>query len=189
MSQGGCTLTPATAGNKTFKATYPDDCGTVLNAIVESYQGFLERTYTKVSEDTLQLIKEARDTLKKDKASAEKRATDAEGNFANERQARVKLLVANAVAAGQITGSEVDATEKLLANAKNFDEESDALAKRAKKIHTQSQTGNLNPGSGQEGAHASILAQDHFHAETVTAALVTLILSSRTSDLGAPANV
>jgi succinoglycan biosynthesis transport protein ExoP len=62
---------PTNIINLSFKATYPDDCGTVLNAIVESYQDFLDRTYKTVSADTVNLISEARDTLKKDLVEAQ----------------------------------------------------------------------------------------------------------------------
>jgi succinoglycan biosynthesis transport protein ExoP len=59
--------------NLAFRAPMAEDCGTVLNAIVESYQDFLDVSYRSVSDDTLGLITRARETLKNDLAEAEKK--------------------------------------------------------------------------------------------------------------------
>jgi polysaccharide biosynthesis transport protein len=62
--------------NLSFRAPVAEDCSTVLSAVVESYQDFLDVTYKNVSDDTLSLIEKARDTLKTDLAEAEKRYSD-----------------------------------------------------------------------------------------------------------------
>src|SRR5207237_765592 len=53
--------------------TYPEDSAAVLDALINSYQGFLEETYKIVSEDTVTLIRQARNTLKKDLTEAEEK--------------------------------------------------------------------------------------------------------------------
>jgi capsular exopolysaccharide synthesis family protein len=47
------------------------DCGTVLEAIVESYQDFLDTTYRNVSDQSLKLITQARDVLKNELSESE----------------------------------------------------------------------------------------------------------------------
>lgn len=59
-----------------FRATVKEDCGVVLNAIIDSYKAFLDETYQNISDDTEKLIKQARTELlrdleKKDKDYAE----------------------------------------------------------------------------------------------------------------------
>lgn len=56
-----------------FRSHVSEDCGTVLTAVIESYQDFLDVTYRNVSDETLQLITKARDVLKQDLASAEEK--------------------------------------------------------------------------------------------------------------------
>src|SRR5262249_36868197 len=62
---------PTNIINLSFKATYPEDSAAVLDAVMKSYQTFLDETYKNVSEDTVTLITQARDTLKKDLTEAE----------------------------------------------------------------------------------------------------------------------
>jgi succinoglycan biosynthesis transport protein ExoP len=55
-----------------FQATEPEDCATVLNAVIASYKDFLDETYRNTSEDAVQLITEARNVLEKKRADQEK---------------------------------------------------------------------------------------------------------------------
>jgi hypothetical protein len=66
-----------------------------------------------------------------EKADLQKKLTAAEGNFANERQARIGLIVSNLIIAKKITAAEKEATEKLLANATDFDAEVKKLTEKA----------------------------------------------------------
>src|SRR5271165_577354 len=59
-----------------FRGPVAEDCGKVINAIIDSYQDFLDSTYRNVSDQTLQLIEKARDVLKKDLADSEKEWVD-----------------------------------------------------------------------------------------------------------------
>ena len=56
----------------TYEGPDPRDCATVLNAIIESYEGFLGDTYQDFSEETVRLISDAKDVL--DKQLREKEA-------------------------------------------------------------------------------------------------------------------
>src|SRR5207253_2303443 len=47
------------------------ECGIVINAILESYKTFLDETYRNMTDDTVHLIKEARDVLNNDLAKEE----------------------------------------------------------------------------------------------------------------------
>lgn len=55
-----------------FKSTLSNECGVVVNAILTSYQKFLEESYDDMSEDTVGLITEARDILETDLRAKEK---------------------------------------------------------------------------------------------------------------------
>lgn len=55
----------------TFRGPSPDDCATVLNAIVESYQDFLGQTFQEKSSEAVQLIAQAKEELRSDLAKAE----------------------------------------------------------------------------------------------------------------------
>jgi capsular polysaccharide biosynthesis protein len=57
--------------NLTFQGPVADECTTVLNAILGSYKDFLDETYRNISDDTLVLIKNARDMLQKELAAKE----------------------------------------------------------------------------------------------------------------------
>ena len=46
-----------------YRGKVPAECVTVVNAVLASYQEFLEETYNNMSTNTLQLMSEARDTL------------------------------------------------------------------------------------------------------------------------------
>ena len=52
--------------NMTYRGTSPDDCKTILGAIIESYKDFLDETYRNFSDDTLELITRGREVLHKD---------------------------------------------------------------------------------------------------------------------------
>src|SRR5438094_482077 len=47
------------------------ELGIVVNAILESYKAFLDETYRNMTDDTVKLIKEARDVLNNDLAKQE----------------------------------------------------------------------------------------------------------------------
>ncbi|MCY2993762.1 MAG: polysaccharide biosynthesis tyrosine autokinase [Planctomycetota bacterium] len=49
-----------------FRGTVPSECGTVVNAVLDSYKAFLDETYRNMSDDTVDLITEARDVLDND---------------------------------------------------------------------------------------------------------------------------
>ncbi len=49
-----------------FRGAVASECATVVNALVNSYRGFLEETYQTVSYDTVKLITEARGVLERD---------------------------------------------------------------------------------------------------------------------------
>jgi capsular exopolysaccharide synthesis family protein len=48
-----------------YKAPVPEDCATVLNAVLESYQEYLNKTHRSVSQEAIVLISEAKDSLLK----------------------------------------------------------------------------------------------------------------------------
>lgn len=54
-----------------FRGPVSEDCGKVLDAVVDAYQEFLDINYRNVSDQTLELITKARDTLKGDMQQAE----------------------------------------------------------------------------------------------------------------------
>jgi capsular exopolysaccharide synthesis family protein len=55
-----------------FRGPVAEDCGIILNAVIQSYRDFLDETYRNVSDDTLKLITKARDSLHKDLVAKEK---------------------------------------------------------------------------------------------------------------------
>src|SRR5262249_44956883 len=55
-----------------FRGTVANECAVVVNAVVNSYKDFLDETYRNMSDDTLKLIGDARDTLTKDLAEQER---------------------------------------------------------------------------------------------------------------------
>lgn len=55
-----------------FRGKVADECAVVVNAVVTSYKEFLDETYRNMSDDTLKLVGDARDTLTKDLAAQEK---------------------------------------------------------------------------------------------------------------------
>jgi succinoglycan biosynthesis transport protein ExoP len=57
--------------NLSFRGTVSEDCPRIINAIIESYQEFLDYAYISSTELTLTLITQAREALKKDKMEAE----------------------------------------------------------------------------------------------------------------------
>jgi uncharacterized protein involved in exopolysaccharide biosynthesis len=62
---------PSSVLNLTFKGRVQDECGVVLGAVIDSYREFLDETYKNVSEDTLELIRKARDYLQKELSQKE----------------------------------------------------------------------------------------------------------------------
>lgn len=52
--------------NLSYRGPVADECGRVLNAVIDSYTDFLGTTYQDVSDETLKLITQARDVLQKD---------------------------------------------------------------------------------------------------------------------------
>jgi len=62
VSSGG----PNNIINMSYRCTVPEDCGKILEAIIESYKDFLDEKYRGFSEETLNLITRGRDLLKTD---------------------------------------------------------------------------------------------------------------------------
>jgi capsular exopolysaccharide synthesis family protein len=54
---------PTNILNITFRGHNPDDCGVVLNAVIDSYRDFLKSTYRNVTDETAKLITQAREVL------------------------------------------------------------------------------------------------------------------------------
>jgi succinoglycan biosynthesis transport protein ExoP len=54
---------PTNILNITCRSPISADCGVIVNAVIESYHKFLNRTYQNVSDDTARLITQARDIL------------------------------------------------------------------------------------------------------------------------------
>jgi polysaccharide biosynthesis transport protein len=54
---------PTNILNITCRSPVSADCGVIVNAVIESYHKFLNRTYQNVSDDTARLITQARDIL------------------------------------------------------------------------------------------------------------------------------
>ena len=50
-----------------YRSQVPEDCKTVLTALIDSYQDFLDKTYNDVSKDTIKLIENVSEKLKKDR--------------------------------------------------------------------------------------------------------------------------
>src|SRR5439155_23961560 len=55
--------------NLSFRGKVAGECATVLNAVIDSYQEFLNETYKNVSDDTFDLITKASGLLKNDLAT------------------------------------------------------------------------------------------------------------------------
>ena len=49
-----------------FEGPFPEDCATILKAVVESYREFLDEAYRSMSNETLELINQAKNYLRKD---------------------------------------------------------------------------------------------------------------------------
>lgn len=49
-----------------YRGKVPEECAAVVNAVLKSYQEFLEETYSSMTTDTLRLMSEARDELLSD---------------------------------------------------------------------------------------------------------------------------
>jgi capsular exopolysaccharide synthesis family protein len=52
--------------NLTYRGTAADECGNVLNAVIDSYQEFLQETYQSANEDTLKLITEKAEQIQRE---------------------------------------------------------------------------------------------------------------------------
>jgi capsular exopolysaccharide synthesis family protein len=57
---------PSNIVNLSFKGPVSDDCPRVLNALIETYRDFLDQAYLSANDQTLSLITQAREFLKKD---------------------------------------------------------------------------------------------------------------------------
>ncbi len=151
----------------TAMATDADEAANVIKSKVAGMEKANEALTTKLNEKEVLVANEvaAKKKLETEKADLEKRAVQAEGSFANERQARIKLIVGRAVADGKLPAAEIEATEKLLANAKDFDSEVETLNKRTKILNVTSDTGDLGTGrnkgvsASQEFANEVVKAQ------------------------------
>jgi succinoglycan biosynthesis transport protein ExoP len=62
--------------NLSFRGPVADECPKIVNAVVMSYQNFLNDTYKSVSERTLELIMKAKDTLENQVQVNQKRYQD-----------------------------------------------------------------------------------------------------------------
>ena len=49
-----------------YRGPVAEECGTIVNAVLDSYRTFLDETYRNMSDDTVKLITEAREVLKND---------------------------------------------------------------------------------------------------------------------------
>src|SRR5262249_36637419 len=58
--------------NLSFRGPVADECDVVLNAVVESYQSFLDETYRNLSHEAVNLINSAKNVLHDDLARAKK---------------------------------------------------------------------------------------------------------------------
>jgi polysaccharide biosynthesis transport protein len=52
--------------NLSYRGKVAAECGTILNAVIESYRDFLDDTYKRVNENSYELITKARDILQND---------------------------------------------------------------------------------------------------------------------------
>jgi hypothetical protein len=140
----------------TAMATEADEDDKVIRSKVAGMEKANEELTTKLNEkETLAANEQtARKKAEQEKADMEKRANQAEGAFANERQARIKMIVGEAVKNGQLTAAEAPDTEKNLANSKDFDADVLALSKKGKILHTTSSTDDLGTGRNK-GVKAS----------------------------------
>lgn len=59
-----------------FRGPVAEECGVVINSVLNSYQHFLDETYRDASEDTVKLITQARNVLDTDISDLEKRYRD-----------------------------------------------------------------------------------------------------------------
>ncbi len=57
---------PSNILNMSFKGPVSDDCPRVLNALIETYREFLDQAYLSANDQTLNLITQAREHLRKD---------------------------------------------------------------------------------------------------------------------------
>jgi uncharacterized protein involved in exopolysaccharide biosynthesis len=112
-----------------FYGTVANECSTVLNAIIRSYQDFLEETYRDISKESLRLIAQARDVLHKelrDKEAAYRRfrtetplllgkgrdgATIRQERLSNIEAKRSALLLRKAELQGQLAALEAGRQE------------------------------------------------------------------------------
>jgi capsular exopolysaccharide synthesis family protein len=133
--------------NLSFRGPVSEDCPRVVNAIIESYQEFLDFNYVNSTELALNLISQAREALKKDKQDAETKhrnflkdspllwRTKDGGNIFQERIAKVEekrseLLVKRAELQG-----------KLLAIQAALDKKDDRVALAVALAYTNDQRG------------------------------------------------
>src|SRR5690606_25989580 len=63
----GLSVKPSATDAKVLELTYrcgvPDDCATILTAVVAAYQEFLGKAYVDVGQETVELITRAKDEL------------------------------------------------------------------------------------------------------------------------------
>jgi len=65
-------MTPSNIINLAYRGGVAEEAGTILAAVIDSYQEFLDETYRNMSDDTLKRITEMRDLLLKDLAEKDK---------------------------------------------------------------------------------------------------------------------
>lgn len=71
------------------------DCNMILNAVIDSYEEFLDITYRNVSDQTLELITKARETLNQDMIKAEKQLLQLQNDAINRpRKAQIENRLA-----------------------------------------------------------------------------------------------
>lgn len=65
-------MTPSNIINLSYRGGVAEEAGTILTAVIDSYQEFLDETYRNMSDETLKQITQARDLLLKDLAEKDK---------------------------------------------------------------------------------------------------------------------
>ena len=109
----------------------------------------------KLSEDNTAL-KGAADAAKAEATTATTEKGAAEVACANERKARIDLLLSNALADGRVTPAGKPAWEKNL--TEKFDEFAPALANEKPVMKTESKTAGRKPGAAEQTVQGTIVA-------------------------------
>jgi hypothetical protein len=109
----------------------------------------------KLADDNAAL-KAAADASKAEATTAETEKADVEVKLANERKARIDILLTQAVADGRVTPAGKNAWQANL--EKDFDAFSVALANEKPAMKTESQTAGRRPGAADQSVQGKIIA-------------------------------